>query len=186
MGNPITDFLKPIHEGALDTMLPGMGPLLKKHDPVGPLLFDGGGSSSGVASAPGAEPAPPTSSRTAADLSTFERPSEALAVPTFLGLNSSMSPSQQLSRIATIGTQGSFGDIRSPKAGPYAGKGSSDVAKEYFKNLAFRTFTNQSGAPMNEPGLLPVYEQYLSQTLGQPPVEGRDTLAHFLTRLTRA
>lgn len=184
MGNPITDVLKPIHQGALDTMLPGAGPLLKKIDPVGPLL-GGGGSGGGIASAPGVQPAPPESSRTAPDLTTFERPTEALSIPTFLGLSSSMTPTQQLSRIATLGTQGSFGDIRSPREGPYAGKGASDVAKEYFKNLALRSFTNQSGSPMNENSLLPVYEQYLSQALGQPPIEGRQALPHFLTRLTR-
>lgn len=129
-------------------------------------------------------PEPPESTRTAADLNQFGRP-EALSVPTFLGINSSMTPSQQLSRIATLGTQGSFGDIRSPTEGIYKGQGASDVARKYFKNLALRTFTNQSGNPMNENDLLPIYEQYLSESLGQPPIEGRTGISHFLTRLSR-
>lgn len=149
---------------------------------VGP--FGGGGSAPNVNTPPA--PKPPEPKRAAPDLETFERPGEGAALPTFLGISSSMTPGQQLSRIATLGTSGQFGDIRSPAQGPYAGQGAGDVAKSYFRNLAIKTFTDEAGKPMSDMSLLPVYEQYLSQTLGQPALEGRSGVGHFLTRLTRA
>lgn len=140
----------------------------------------GGGGGAGVA-VPGA-PTPPQAKSLEPDKTQFGVPG-AMEAPTFLGVNSSMTPLQQRSRLATLASQGTYGGIARPNVGTYAGQGLGDVAREYYKNVAMRSLLGPGGAPLEGAEILPVEWQYLARGLGQ---ERRgDSVAHYLTLLER-
>jgi hypothetical protein len=150
---------------------------------VGGSLF-GGKDKGGAPSAPNVTaPQPPKAPSEQPDTTNFGAQPGAMELPTFLGINSSMSPLQQRSRLATLSTSGGFGGIARPSVGTYAGQGLGDVAQAFYKNIALRSLTDPSGNPVQGSEILPVEKQYMTSVLGQPLQ--RDTIEHFLTLLQR-
>lgn len=146
----------------------------------GALLGSGKQSSPGI-NVPGA-PQPPQAKSELPDQTNFGAQPGAASIPTFLGVNSSQSPIQQRTRLATLGTQGSYGGISRPTQGDYAGQGVGDVAQAYYKNIALRSLTDPSGNPIAGAEISPVEWRYVTEVLGKS--KQRDTLEHFLTLLT--
>ena len=141
----------------------------------------GGGGGGNVAIPP--PPSPPKAQSEQPDATNFGAQPGAAAVPTFLGVNSSMSPLQQRTRVASLATQGNYGGISRPTQGDYAGQGVGDVAQQFYKNVALRSLTDPSGNPLAGAEISPVEWRYVTEVLGQS--KQRDTLEHFLTLLTR-
>lgn len=129
----------------------------------------------------GGGPAAPQAESEKPDRTQFDVPEEQ-APPTFLGISSSMSPTQQRARLATLGTQGDYGGIPRPREGPYAGMGIADVAQSYYRNIALRSLLDEQGLVRGDASILPVEWEYLERLSGQP--RRRETTEHYLTRLT--
>lgn len=147
-------------------------------------VLGGGGSKSGGGAAPALAPAPkaPQAKSEQPDKTNFGAQPGAAAIPTFLGVNSSMTPLQQRTRLATLGTQGNYGGISRPTQGDYAGQGVGDVAQQFYKNVALRSLTDPTGNPIAGAEISPVEWRYVTEVLGKS--KQRDSLEHFLTLLT--
>ena len=153
--------------------------------PLGGLgsMFGLGGGSSSTSPAPVAAPAPPAAPSLAPDRGDFssERGSASgMEVPTFLGINSSMTPQQQATALATRAT--SLGNaLPTASAGPYAGQSGSDVLKKFYKNLALNMYTDESGKVRKDASISDIERQMAEQTFGLKLQNS--TAQNFLTRL---
>lgn len=104
-----------------------------------------------------------------------------MAPPTFAGFSSALSPEQNLTRAATLLTQGQFGNFARPTEGPYAGMGSADAVKSFYKNLALRHYTDPSGGVLG--GINPSdIEWQAAEQLGGPQKDR--TLGRYLQILS--
>lgn len=151
---------------------------------LGGIMGGGGGKSGGGGAGVALPPAPqaPKAKSEQPDLTNFGAQPGAAAIPTFLGVNSSMSPLQQRTRLASLGTQGNYGGISRPTQGDYAGQGVGDVAQSFYKNIALRSLTDPTGNPIAGAEISPVEWRYVTEVLGKS--KQRDSLEHFLTLLT--
>ena len=129
----------------------------------------GGSGRSGTAMLAPAAPTPPAAKSLAPDKTNFGAQPEMISPPTWMGLNSSMTPEQQRSRVATMALAGDNSAYR------------SDEASNYYKNVAQRSFTDPEGNIVEGAAPLPIESQYVQNVLGRQL--SNDTTANFLTQL---
>lgn len=131
--------------------------------------MSGGGSKGGGEIQMPAAPSPPAAKSEQPDKTNFGAQPGALSPPTFLGINSSLSPEQQRSRIATMALSGDDAGFRGQEA------------QDYYRNVAQRSLTDPTGAVLPGASPLPIERQYATQVLGRS-FRG-DSTENFLTQL---
>ncbi len=116
-------------------------------------------------------PAAPTGPATQPDVTSFTRPA-AGSPPGFLGPGlAGLTPIQQRTKSATLGTSGSDSRFRDPEA------------LSFYKNLLFRDVVGDDGAVIPGASITPIEKQFLKQGFGQTPQA--DTPESFLSALLR-
>lgn len=111
-------------------------------------------------------PAPPT------DKTSFDSPNPVDA-PAFLQMSSQMTPTQQLSQLATLGTSGNDPRYRDP------------ASQQYFGNLLQRQWIDPASGGIREGTTVnPAYARYISEVMGQPIINADDP-ASLLSAILR-
>jgi hypothetical protein len=78
-----------------------------------------------------------------------------------------MTDLQQRALISTYGTQGVNSAFR------------TDPVRRYYANLLSRGLISDAGAPVQNPYVLPIEQQYASQVLGRPMTNPSDAAAAY-------